>query len=396
VILPAGGKGVRVGGAEPKQFLALGGKTMLLHALETFHRMDCVKSIVLVLPPDRIAAFSELPASFPKAVLVEGGTERWESVRNGFRALDPSLPYVLVHDVARPFVTEEVIGRCLAAATPDACVIAALPASDTVKETDGPKIVGTLDRRRLILVQTPQVFPRTVLEAIYAAPLGGDLPTDEAQMAERIGREVRWVSGSESGRKVTGAADLAWAEWMAARPAVASEKRTTMFKVGIGQDSHRIQEPAAGKDGAPAKALVLGGVTLREAYALEGNSDSDVVLHAVTNGISGITGKPILGPVADKLCKSGITDSSAYLKKALEDLDAAGYRITHVSVSLECRRPKILPILPAMKSRVSEILGIAPEDVGITATTGEELTDFGKGLGIQAFACVTASRILLP
>lgn len=159
-----------------------------------------------------------------------------------------------------------------------------------------------------------------------------------------------------------------------------------MFKVGIGQDSHRIQEPAAGK------ALVLGGVILKEDFALEGNSDSDVVLHALTNAISGITGKPILGPVADKLCRAGITDSAAYLERALEDLAGIGYRLTHISVTLECRKPKILPVLASMTAKVADLLGLAPEDVGITATSGEGLTDFGKGLGIQAFACATAMR----
>lgn len=159
-----------------------------------------------------------------------------------------------------------------------------------------------------------------------------------------------------------------------------------MFKVGIGQDSHRIQEPAAGK------ALVLGGVTLPESYALEGNSDSDVVLHAITNAVSGITGKPILGPVADKLCRAGVTNSAVYMERALEDLAEIGYRLTHVSVTLECRRPKILPVLAAMRAKVAETLGLALEDVGITATSGEGLTDFGKGLGIQAFACATAMR----
>ena len=159
-----------------------------------------------------------------------------------------------------------------------------------------------------------------------------------------------------------------------------------MFKVGIGQDSHRIQEPAAGK------ALVLGGVTLAESYALEGNSDSDVVLHAITNAISGITGRPILGPVADKLCRAGITNSAVYLERALEDLADIGYRLAHVSVTLECRRPKILPVLPAMRAKVAEALSLALEDVGITATSGEGLTDFGRGLGIQAFACATAMR----
>lgn len=157
-----------------------------------------------------------------------------------------------------------------------------------------------------------------------------------------------------------------------------------MFKVGIGQDSHRIREPGAGK------ALVLGGLRLAEDYALEGNSDSDVVLHALTNAISGITGKPILGPVADRICKAGGTDSAIYLERAREDLAAMGYRLTHVSVTLECRRPRIMPLLPAMTAKVADLLGLDPENVGITATTGEGLTDFGKGLGIQAFACATA------
>jgi 2-C-methyl-D-erythritol 2,4-cyclodiphosphate synthase len=159
-----------------------------------------------------------------------------------------------------------------------------------------------------------------------------------------------------------------------------------MFKVGIGQDSHRILEPSGGK------ALLLGGVVFPEAFALEGNSDSDVVLHAVTNAISGITGKPILGPVADGLCRQGVVDSAEYLRKALEDLDAIGYRICHISVSVECRRPKILPYLQAMVARLAELTGSGVEDVAITATSGEGLTDFGKGLGIQAMACATAMR----
>jgi 2-C-methyl-D-erythritol 2,4-cyclodiphosphate synthase len=159
-----------------------------------------------------------------------------------------------------------------------------------------------------------------------------------------------------------------------------------MVKVGIGQDSHRIQETSGGKP------LRLGGLVFPVAYALEGNSDSDVVLHAITNAVSGITGKPILGPVADGMCKAGMTDSAAYLQKALEDLDSIGYRICHVSVTLECQKPRILPRIGAMVSRLSDLTGLAAEDFGITATSGEGLTDFGKGLGIQAFACVTAMR----
>lgn len=155
------------------------------------------------------------------------------------------------------------------------------------------------------------------------------------------------------------------------------------IKIGIGQDSHRIKE-------TKEKPFVLGGVAFDEPFHLEGNSDSDVILHAITNAVSGVTGHPILGPVADNLCKAGVTDSAEYLKEALNDLRAAGFRASHVSVTVECARPKILPKLDAIRARVAELLGVGAADVGITATTGEGLTDFGKGLGIQAIAVLTA------
>ena len=167
-----------------------------------------------------------------------------------------------------------------------------------------------------------------------------------------------------------------------------------MIKVGIGQDSHRIVDYAdKTDDGKKNKPLVLGGLTLKEKYTLEGNSDSDVVFHAMTNAISGITGKPILGPIADKLCKKGIVNSAVYLEKALEDLADKGYALSHISISLECARPKILPLLSKMKWSIAKVTGLEEENIGITATTGEKLTAFGKGEGVQAFACATATRL---
>lgn len=223
VILPAGGKGLRIGGPEPKQFLPLRpGRSMLSYSVEAFSRLDCVASIALVLPRERMDAFAALAQAHPKVHLVEGGAERWESVRNGYLATDPRLPYVLVHDVARPFVSEAVIRRCLQSVTEEACAIAALPASDTVKQVSGDLVKQTLDRDHLILVQTPQAFPRAVLDAVYALAENGPspsigIPTDEAMMAERAGYAVRWVRGADALRKITGAADLAWAKWMAER-----------------------------------------------------------------------------------------------------------------------------------------------------------------------------------
>lgn len=152
------------------------------------------------------------------------------------------------------------------------------------------------------------------------------------------------------------------------------------MKVAIGQDSHRIDYHQ--KD----KKLLLGGVEFQEDYSLSGNSDADVILHAITNAVSGITGKNILGKVADDMCKNGIIDGEEYLKEALKYLEE---KIVHLSISIECLTPKINPKIEEMRKNIARILQIEESFIGITATTGEGLTEFGKGNGISVFACLT-------
>jgi 2-C-methyl-D-erythritol 2,4-cyclodiphosphate synthase len=139
-----------------------------------------------------------------------------------------------------------------------------------------------------------------------------------------------------------------------------------MVKTGIGQDSHKFEE----KIGKP---LIIGGILFEDMPGFFANSDGDVVLHAITNAISSITGVNILGKVADNMCKNErITDSTKYLQKAIEYLQ--GYKITCVSISIEGKRPKLEDKIEAMKQNIANIIKIKKEDVGITATTGEELT----------------------
>ncbi len=133
---------------------------------------------------------------------------------------------------------------------------------------------------------------------------------------------------------------------------------------------------------------MLGGVHLENAPPLEGNSDADVILHAVTDAISGITGVTVIGSVADEMCRRGITDSREYLKVALESLGE--WRLTHVSIALECERPPIAPSVPELRESISGLLELEIADVCITATSGERLTDVGRGLGIHASAIITA------
>ena len=157
-----------------------------------------------------------------------------------------------------------------------------------------------------------------------------------------------------------------------------------MTKFAIGQDSHRIDyEKGKGK-------VVIGGVEFEENFSIVANSDGDVVLHALTNAISGITCKNILGKMTDEMCKNeGITDGKEYVKEALKYLKG---KITHVSITIECKLPKITPKVEEMRKSIGNLLEISENSVGITATTGEGLTEFGKGNGIQAFVCITVEE----
>lgn len=157
-----------------------------------------------------------------------------------------------------------------------------------------------------------------------------------------------------------------------------------MFKSGIGQDSHRFEEEGS------KKPLVVGGVHVPGCPGLLGNSDADVVLHALTNAISGITGHNILGKTSDDMCRQGTIDSRAYLAKAMESLGA--YRICHVSVAVEGKRPRFEPFIRDIKMSLAGLFSLQPSDIGMTATTGEGLTAFGRGEGLQAFAVVSAIK----
>ena len=153
----------------------------------------------------------------------------------------------------------------------------------------------------------------------------------------------------------------------------------------IGQDSHRFEE---GTFDSSSNVIMLGGVKIPFDRKFQANSDGDVILHALTNAVSGFTGVNILGGAADKIClEQGIKDSRVYLAEGLKYLGDS--KIVHVSMTVECLRPKLKDHIPEIKSSVAGLLSIDPSHVGLTATTGEGLTGFGRGEGIQVFAVMT-------
>ena len=159
------------------------------------------------------------------------------------------------------------------------------------------------------------------------------------------------------------------------------------MKVGIGQDSHRFDFDDQ------EKQLVLGGIVFEGEPPLQGNSDADVILHSITNAISGVTCVNILGDISDKLClEQGITDSAAYLALAMADLQETGWQLLHVSLSIEAARPRLAPWIEPMRERLAALTGLLPDQIGLTATSGEGLTAFGRGEGIHVVCLVSARR----
>ncbi len=204
-VLPAGGLGKRMGGNIPKQLMLLGGKPVYRYCLETFLNMDEIAEVVMAVPADWKDHF-EKNFSHPKLKIVVGGAERWQSVENGVNALTSSAEYVLVHDVARPFISEEIIRNvCNTLVEKGSCLVAK-PAVDTIKIAKDGKVETTIDRNTVWLAQTPQAARIDTLKKLYARIAAEPLnftPTDEASILEHFGENVYIVKGNAANDKLT-------------------------------------------------------------------------------------------------------------------------------------------------------------------------------------------------
>ena len=225
VVVVAAGQGSRLGGSVPKQFREIAGVPLVLRALRPFLDHPEVAQVVLALPSDQVTAPPSWLAAMlgSKLTMVAGGAERRDSVAAGLVALRPECRFVLVHDGARPFVERTTIDAVLAKAREGWGAVPAVPLSDTLKETgsdgDPIRVNRTLPRERLWRAQTPQGFPRAMLERAYTASTGDGLrATDDAMLVERLGERVCVVPDSVRNFKVTTPEDLAFAELMASRP----------------------------------------------------------------------------------------------------------------------------------------------------------------------------------
>lgn len=386
VLIVAGGSGQRFGAPKPKQYAAAAGAPLLRHAALAFLRHPAVGSVHVVIQPEHRADYDAAVAGLGLPEPFFGGPTRQDSVLNGLEGL-ASLPTpptaVLIHDAARPCVGADVIDAVLAALNESPGAIPALPVVDTLKRGEAGVIVGGQSRDGLWRAQTPQGFRFHDILTAHRRFKGQAL-TDDAAVAQAAGLAVQLVLGREENIKVTTSDDLTAVERTLA-PAKILESR-----IGTGFDVHRF----VAHDGFDEHFIMLCGVKVPHVNRLEGHSDADVALHALTDALLGAVADGDIGshfPPSDPQWRGA--DSAQFLAHAADIVRKRGGRIVNADVTIICERPKVGPHRDAMRARVAEILGIGVGRVSVKATTTEKLGFAGRGEGVAAQA---AAAVLLP
>jgi len=381
-IIAAGGRGLRLGGAQPKQLVSIGGRAMLERSVSLFLAHPLVNEVIVALPDDLAKAPpAYLQHSAKPLRVIAGGRRRQDSIANAFQHVEARAEVVVIHDAARPFASAHLITRTIGAAAESGAALAALPARDTVKRA-GPLVAGhhlvveTLARESIFLAQTPQAFRRAILgEALL---LSGDA-TDEAALVERAGHPVRLVEGEASNIKITTPDDLAIADAIARESdGVGRTAPARTGRAGTGYDLHRL---------VPGRPLVLGGVTIPSDRGAFGHSDADVICHAVTDAVLGAACLGDIGrhfPDSDPQWKDA--SSLDLLTRAVALVEAQGLEVGNVDVTVILEAPKLRDHVGAMRAAVAAAVGVDASRVSIKAKTNEGVDAVGRGEAIAAHA----------
>lgn len=363
----AAGKGERFG--RDKISEDLGGSPVWLWAYRAFKYHPKVHAVGIVTSRHKV---DEIRLKAPDAAfVVEGGSNRQESALLGLQHWEED-DLVLFHDAARPFVDEDTIARVISAASIDRGAAAAMPVSDTIRKAVSGEIV---DRDELVSMQTPQAAPKSAF--ILAHKASGQVYTDEVELLRQIGFSCELVNGSESNFKITTPADL-----QRARSLVGSME----VRTGFGFDIHAFSNDSE-------RMLWLGGVQFPGERALEGHSDADVILHAITDAVLGSAALGDIGlhfPNSDPEWRN--KESAYFLRHACCLLHDAGFEIVNIDATMIGERPKVMAREAEIRAAVSHALNVTQEQVGFKATTNEKLGSIGRGEGISCFAVATVRR----
>lgn len=388
-VVVAAGSGTRFGvGDIPKQFQPVLGLPLVVHSVRAVLASRKVARLVVVLPEGGFESWQadlgpHLDPEGGRVSCCPGGASRQESTSRGLEALDARFEaeegavadLVAVHDGARPAPPLSLVEEVIEAARRHGAAIPGCRPPDTLWRVTGDGNVESLvDRDHTVAVQTPQCFRRSVLkESLARAETAGLSGTDEASLVRAAGHPVRVVGGSPRNLKVTRPTDLEVARTLLGGV-------TGMPRIGFGFDAHRF-----GTTGT----LRLGGIAFPGVPSLEGHSDGDAVLHALTDAILGAVAGPDIGalfPSSDPELRGAA--SARFVRRALEIAVRAGYGPGQVDLTIIAERPRLAPRIEEMRQRLGGMLGIATDAVGLKATTTDGMGFTGRGEGLAAKALV--------
>ena len=373
-VVVAAGRGVRAGGDVPKQWRLLGDRVVLAHTLDALRAVDRIGLLCLVIHADDRARLSDLDLT--GVTVVTGGATRDASVRAGLEALEDDAPdLVLIHDAARPVLRPALVDRVIAGLGQHDGAAPAVPVTDALWLGTEGLVTGTQDRTGLWRAQTPQGFR---FAPILAAPRShAGSAADVVEVARAAGMDVAIVLGDEENIKITGPDDFA----RAARALGQEAGQQMDIRTGNGFDVHRF---------GPGDHVWLCGVKVPFGRALQGHSDADVGMHAVTDAIYGALARGDIGqhfPPSDPQWKGA--ESHIFLAHACALSREMGFTITHADCTLICEAPKIGPLAQAMRAEMARIMQIDIDRMSVKATTSERLGFTGRGEGIAALATAT-------
>ncbi len=369
-LIVAGGSGLRMNSELPKQYMQIGGKTILERTYKAFANNDNIDKIQIVISENHQDVYegflNKLTDKDKLLPVCFGGNNRQESVKFGLESLKKYNPErVLIHDSVRPFVSNELIDRIISGLENSKCAVPAIKITDTVKEVEGNKIKRSLYRDDLITVQTPQGFD---FEFIYKLHQGFKDKnfSDDTWLAELINEKIMIIEGEKGNYKITTSEDLE-----RARNSMAETR------VGSGFDVHQFEE---------GEFITLCGIKIPFNKKLKGHSDADCAWHALTDALLGAIGEGDIGehfPDTDAKWKNA--DSKIFLVKANELLKSRGGKISNIDMTIICEKPKMKDFKEEMKINTAKVLEIETDRINIKATTTEKLGFLGReeGLAVQ-------------
>lgn len=378
VIIAAAGHGARMGADIPKQYLQIGGKTILRHTLDNVLGWPTIKSVRVIIDPSHAELYQKAVKGLDLPEFIAGGEERNVSINNALSNISNlnNEDIILIHDAARPFTKTEDIEKLLNALETNRAATLACPLSDTLRKAEGETAGEIIDRNGLWALQTPQAFRFGDLKNAHDKADKTTKYTDDTSLVSAIGIDVALVPASRTNIKITNAEDMDMASAL-----LSGNYRTA---TGIGFDVHAFEEKPSGK------ALVLGGVKIQNDKALSGHSDADVVLHAITDAILGAIGEGDIGlhfPPSDDAFKD--MDSAIFLQKTMEMVHERGGQVENIDLTIICEEPKITPHRDAIHDRIAAITSLPLPHINVKATTTEKLGFTGRGEGIASQAIAT-------